>query len=200
MFQFPGFAFLTLCIQVKNTWLCILLPALRQTTVNNQVGFPIRKFTDQSLFSAPRNLSQSTTSFIASYCQGIHQTPFSRLIRSRRRKIVFQSIEITLNYLGIEQMVLMSSIRTRSPSRSVYILGKTHTDFLGNTLDVDEDATLCASCKFSLRCHRDLRLSRSLKRSKRIMVLTRCKRQSGMVEPIGIEPMTPCLQSRCSPS
>ncbi|AEM41281.1 hypothetical protein KVU_1442 [Ketogulonicigenium vulgare WSH-001] len=35
---------------------------------------------DQSLFSAPHGLSQSITSFIASYCQGIHQTPFSRLI------------------------------------------------------------------------------------------------------------------------
>ena len=45
-----------------------------------QVGCPIRKFMDQSLFSAPHDLSQSITSFIASYCQGIHQTPFSRLI------------------------------------------------------------------------------------------------------------------------
>ena len=43
-------------------------------------GFPIRKFTDQSLFAAPRNLSQRTTSFIASHCQGIHKMPLSRLI------------------------------------------------------------------------------------------------------------------------
>ena len=41
---------------------------------------------DQSLFSANHRLSQSITSFIASYCQGIHQTPFSRLIRSRKSK------------------------------------------------------------------------------------------------------------------
>ncbi len=45
-----------------------------------QVGCPIRRSTDRSLFSAPRGLSQSITSFIASCCQGIHQTPFSRLI------------------------------------------------------------------------------------------------------------------------
>ena len=52
-----------------------------KTTITNcQVGCPIRKFMDQSLFSAPHDLSQSITSFIASYCQGIHQTPFSRLI------------------------------------------------------------------------------------------------------------------------
>jgi hypothetical protein len=43
-------------------------------------GFPIRKFSDQSLFAAPRNLSQRTTSFIASQHQGIHQMLLSRLI------------------------------------------------------------------------------------------------------------------------
>ena len=43
-------------------------------------GCPIRKFTDQSLFAAPRNLSQRTTSFIASQCQGIHQMLLVRLI------------------------------------------------------------------------------------------------------------------------
>lgn len=41
---------------------------------------------DQGLFSAPHGLSQSITSFIASCCLGIHQTPFSRLIRSRKSK------------------------------------------------------------------------------------------------------------------
>jgi hypothetical protein len=45
-----------------------------------EVGFPIRRFTDQSLFAAPRDLSQRTTSFIASQRQGIHQTPFWHLI------------------------------------------------------------------------------------------------------------------------
>ena len=43
---------------------------------------------DQSLFSAPHGLSQSITSFIASYCQGIHQTPFSRLIWSRNSQTI----------------------------------------------------------------------------------------------------------------
>ena len=51
-----------------------------------QVGCPIRKFPDQSLFAAPQDLSQRTTSFIASYRQGIHQTPFSRLIRPSERR------------------------------------------------------------------------------------------------------------------
>ena len=47
---------------------------------NCQVGCPIRKSMDHGLFPAPHGLSQGITSFIASYCQGIHQTPFSRLI------------------------------------------------------------------------------------------------------------------------
>ena len=46
----------------------------------SEVGFPIRKSTDQSLFAAPHGLSQRTTSFIASCHQGIHQMPLSRLI------------------------------------------------------------------------------------------------------------------------
>ena len=35
-------------------------------------GFPIRKSADRSLFTAPRSLSQLVTSFIGSWCQGIH--------------------------------------------------------------------------------------------------------------------------------
>src|SRR3712207_594848 len=54
-----------------------------KTTTRHQVGCPIRRSLDQSLFPAPQCLSQGITSFIASCCQGIHQTPFSRLIRSR---------------------------------------------------------------------------------------------------------------------
>ena len=41
---------------------------------------------DQSLFPAPHGLSQGIASFIASCCQGIHQTPLSRLIRSGGRQ------------------------------------------------------------------------------------------------------------------
>ena len=46
----------------------------------SKVGFPIRKSTDQRLFAPPRSLSQRTTSFIASYRQGIHQMPLGHLI------------------------------------------------------------------------------------------------------------------------
>ena len=44
------------------------------------MGFPIRKCPDQSLFAAPRTLSQRTTSFIASQRQGIHRILLRHLI------------------------------------------------------------------------------------------------------------------------
>ena len=60
MFQFPGFA--PLRVHHKG------------------VGCPIQKSPDQSLFAAPRRLSQRITSFIASSRQGIHQMPLRHLI------------------------------------------------------------------------------------------------------------------------
>ena len=63
--------------------LCGLASSVRRASSEQQrskVGFPIRKFPDQSLFAAPRNLSQRTTSFIASQRQGIHQIPLRHLI------------------------------------------------------------------------------------------------------------------------
>src|SRR5213594_2223792 len=58
MFQFPGFASLA-CAQDDRP--C------------DRPGFPIRKSWDHSLFAAPPGLSQLTTSFVASLCQGIHR-------------------------------------------------------------------------------------------------------------------------------
>jgi hypothetical protein len=56
----------------------VLRPDIRQQT--SEVGFPIRKSADQSLFAAPHGLSQRITSFIACACQGIHRTPLLHLI------------------------------------------------------------------------------------------------------------------------
>ena len=42
-----------------------------------RVGCPIRTSMDQSLLAAPHGFSQRATSFIASWCQGIHRMPFS---------------------------------------------------------------------------------------------------------------------------
>jgi hypothetical protein len=102
MFQFPGFALVRLWIQRQ-----VLDPTLEppghdsrarpvredgaragrpRSSITGQVGCPIRRSWDQRVLSPPPGLSQSATSFIASYRQGIHRTPFLRLIRSRRRR------------------------------------------------------------------------------------------------------------------
>ena len=50
------------------------------------VGCPIRIPTDQSLLAAPHGFSQRATSFVASWCQGIHRMPFSRSIAPHAQK------------------------------------------------------------------------------------------------------------------
>ena len=73
MFQFPGFA---------------------PFRVTLRSGFPIQKSTDQSLFAAPRNLSQRITSFIACACQGIHQMPLRHLIVLIANAYPFQAVSV----------------------------------------------------------------------------------------------------------
>jgi hypothetical protein len=51
-------------------------------------GCPIRTFLDQNLLAVPQDFSQRATSFIASWCQGIHRMPF---VRSILRSAIFCS-------------------------------------------------------------------------------------------------------------
>ena len=112
MFQFPGFAFMSYEFRHKYLLLISTNPRLaprmsfRTIRVRNselqrsKVGFPIRKSADQRLFAPPHGLSQRTTSFIASRCQGIHRTPLlhlitlitdARITRYRHRKTLLAS-------------------------------------------------------------------------------------------------------------
>ena len=75
-------------------------------------GFPHSEIPDQSLFAAPRGLSQRTTSFIASQRQGIHRMPLRHLIaliinahpsasidwQSRSRIRTVSSIRLSVGY------------------------------------------------------------------------------------------------------
>ncbi len=80
MFQFPGFACWSLCIQPNiprpTFQSCSPEPKSEKAIWKAvKVGFPIRKFVDQRVLAPPHNLSQRATSFIASQCQGIRQKP-----------------------------------------------------------------------------------------------------------------------------
>ena len=63
MFQFPSFPAHSYVFTVRYLIL-------------HQVCSHIRKSPDRGLFTAPRGLSQLVTSFIGSWCQGIHLTLF----------------------------------------------------------------------------------------------------------------------------
>ena len=190
---------------------------------------------DQSLFSAPHGLSQSITSFIASYCLGIHQTPFSRLIRSRKSKAVFVVLSPGGRLEDKERSFFRSKVirfsRLRSPMqglrrhRLVYLTwNKTTCSAVpegapGYRPDAVEPVVLIYSlCTMSKSCVRlDGKTLQQVLYGQIGGLVGRggfeppTSRLSGvrsnqlsyrpkLVEPIGIEPMTLCLQSRCSPS
>jgi hypothetical protein len=84
MFQFPGFALNPYVFRAQSLH---LTPRSANTGSllhlqykGSKVGFPIRRFLDQRSFAAPQDLSQRTTSFIASQRQGIHQMLLRHLI------------------------------------------------------------------------------------------------------------------------
>ena len=54
--------------RVPSVTLCIHVTVIRLLVP----GFPIRISMDQSLLTAPHGFSQLTTSFVGSWCQGIH--------------------------------------------------------------------------------------------------------------------------------
>ena len=89
-----------------------------------KVGCPIRKFPDQSLFAAPRNLSQRTTSFIASQRQGIRRIPLRHLIVLEIRKRATQA------------QPSLASLKSRDPPRQTRldpIFRSEKTSFASNT-------------------------------------------------------------------
>ena len=53
------------------------------------VGFPIRKSSDQRLFTATRGLSQCPTSFFGTWCQGIHRKLLVASPRDAEKLILF---------------------------------------------------------------------------------------------------------------
>ena len=77
-------------------------------------GFPIRKSADRSLFAAPRSLSQLVTSFVGSWCQGIHlmlflawtSSSFSSLIKS----FSLVCLSLANNWLGYILLFLEKTI------------------------------------------------------------------------------------------
>ena len=197
-----------------------------QTTANCQVGCPIRRSGDQSLFSASPGLSQSITSFIASCCLGIHQTPLSRLIRSGRRK----TPKGPTSSVPKASHLFPATTRVDAPG-SNECLSKRRAWRLISVLDLDNAAVGTAAPKDSHHHiqHQDMAdyAFSLLNDVKRLPKAAQTSDWTGrgatsaplpvksfikwsfdeavalsahgeLVEPTGFEPVTLCLQSRCS--
>ncbi len=82
------------------------------------VGSPIRKSPDQSLFAAPRRLSQRITSFIASCRQGIHRMPLRHLITLIINVHLFEALRAPKDHLCLRHRSssYLSALNTQTPS------------------------------------------------------------------------------------
>ena len=162
-------------------------------------GFPIRKSADRSLFAAPRSLSQLITSFIGSWCQGIHlMLLFAWTLCSVFLTLLFfELLEFLRNIFQVAVKKLSLSHRFLRFSSCFQLL-------LALPLSTRRNCNF-----FTLLCWKTNIFS--------IFVLNICSfllfhfysvfNEHGfnrsfdrLVEMMGIEPMTPCLQGRCSPS
>ncbi len=190
------------------------------------MGFPIRKFTDQSLFAAPHDLSQRTTSFIASQHQGIHRILLRHLIAliidahpsaevvarpcARRGKRKARSLKTSL--LRTHPRTWRSStgpltedanLPNRTPSPACSRRRRRFLEEIGYVLSSrcrlprNGTATTLAGCSRSVMT--------TAARCETLMTdepASAMRRTSSpmMVEPDGIEPTTSCLQSTRSPN
>ena len=207
---------------------------------------------DQGLLPAPHGLSQVITSFIASCCQGIHQTPLSRLIRPGKSRTLRGSEAVLSRHASwFETHALVSVLdldsrvprrRAREPGcryaptrahqhatdvylskRGQFVRGRTRegtkcprgsdppvvlegqprrkpAQRTSQSLDTQGRSRRVLVARASQRTHRRHAGQRAAEGAHPQNRDTRDQLRKELVERIGIEPMTPCLQSRCSPS
>ena len=94
MFQFPSFPTHSYVFTVRYLIL-------------HQVCSHIRKSPDRGLFTAPRGLSQLVTSFIGSWCQGIHLTLFFAWTSQRISRFSLLGSRSILNCLSFVNKYLL---------------------------------------------------------------------------------------------
>ena len=189
----PRVCFLSLCVQDKIPSCDTLKsePGNCFPDANykmSKVGFPIRKSTDQRLFAPSRSLSQRTTSFIASYRQGIHQMPLGHLIAliSNAHLSWFQDwspssatrLEVSM-HRKTRNFEISPSLELRSRC-SLALAGDTHASLRRPT-----------ALAYPLFTMSDDRRSRHKASRAKFALLKGMPRTAPvMVEPVGIEPTT----------
>jgi hypothetical protein len=193
------------------------------------VGFPIRKSADQSFFAAPHGLSQRSTSFIASQRQGIHRMPLRHLIaliinthplgsgtvRAPLKLALLQTVR-PAGY-RLERPACFGSFRRRAVKQPTWQRARTsscrdfrrgtisHCPMLGDCAsirDVHHDRLSERSYLFTMSDIWKSKLTHAaaLRRSAMRNCFLDGRAGTQLVEPIGIEPTTSCLQSTRSPN
>ncbi len=142
------------------------------------MGFPIRTSADQRSLASPRGFSQRATSFIASWRQGIHRTLLSRSIHHQRP---YAGPSPTSKHQQLNQNAQQFSLSIQ-PTNPIH---------LSNSMPPNPDPL------------KDHRPDSHLVMQRRAAWVTARPQPNGnqpRMETVGIEPTTPCLQSRCSPT
>ena len=181
-------------------------PTISQLQIS-KVGFPIRKFTDQSLFAAPHDLSQRTTSFIASQRQGIHRIPLRHLIalitNAHRSAATTRSTANACASSAVQELVkaLIGIIKTSFASNTSGSFAVKRSPRLRCSRGHEAGSpTILRPNVFSLY---DVRYD-ARRRSAHAKLFSKGRCATGdcqrLVEPDGIEPTTSCLQSTRSPN
>ena len=188
-----------------------------------RVGFPIRTSADQRSLASPRGFSQRATSFIASWRQGIHRTPLSRSISHHHRphagpnralhdKLACHTNRLTQghrtyfrqHFIQPIHLHLSKNTPSRHPlrdPRQAAVIGSVHhankpcRTTRGRTAGKPTPTHRAISCPAPAS-----RPGASIPNPSREHPATTSEPAAEGLEANGFEPMTPCLQSRCSTS
>ena len=147
------------------------------------IGFPIRKSADQFIFADPRGLSQLITSFIASESQGIPRVPFLTFFYYT----AFCSVCMLFDSCPFIRYSIVWSVGIATSFSSCFVTFKTWQRLYCCFLFI----LLLPICQRTFTPVLTLR-------DRLCQYLTFGKVWVGMVENNGFEPLTPCVQGRCS--
>ena len=223
MFQFPAFASYPYVFRIRYliTILGNHLSSLDHLPANDpaqmisqvsKVGFPIRISTDQRVFAPPRSFSQRITSFIACACQGIHQLPLRHLIilianahpdRSGQSLTEKTSFSRSVRWPAVKPPIIVEGIERSPPTHQS---AKTPRQASASIPDQCPNKSSLHNVKQNRQpANRPQTFSSSIGQPQPRTPHDKPPQKDifqrqALVELDGIEPTTPCLQSRCSPS
>ena len=166
--------------------------------IMNHVDCSIRKSADQSVLTTPRSLSQLTTSFIGSWCQGIHPALFLTLpifkwvLSVLLKTVVFPTRKLSLTFFFVALLVVSFLHFSYSVFKLLCSLSRTGMNQWIPFHFID-------SYLFSKRWWAQVD-SNHRPHAYQACALTTWAMRPFLVEMRRIELLTPCLQSRCSPS